>query len=102
MAYADVVLNRARARSVVESLSRRLLSVVAARRQGIGSGEGARAPLALGQPRRSLSAITEAKAGPAGPVEAAVTPLGYKTARAALPPMRSSGSARSKAMTWGR
>ena len=88
MAYADVVLNRdrARARSVVESLSRRLLSAVAARRQGIGSGEGARAPLALGQPRRSLSAITEAKAGPTGPVEAAVTPLGYKTARAALPP----------------
>ena len=32
MAYADVVLNRARARSVVESLSCRLLSVVAARR----------------------------------------------------------------------
>jgi len=34
MAYADVVLNRDRARSVVESLSRR---------QGIRSGKGARA-----------------------------------------------------------
>lgn len=88
MAYANVALNRDRAlaRQLVEGLSRRLLSAVAARRQGIGSGEGARAPLGLAQPRRRLEALTEPKAGPKGPIEAPVTPLGYKTARAALPP----------------
>lgn len=71
-----------RARSFVEALTRRLVGEVARRRQGTGRSDGARAPAALGQPQRMLVEIpaTRRDSDPA-------TPLGYKTAIRALPPV---------------
>jgi len=71
-----------RARSFVETLTRGLLAETARKRQGTGRSEGARAPAALGQPRRVLAAVS----APIGPL----TPLGYKTAVRALPPVLAS------------
>lgn len=70
-----------RARSFVETLTRRLLAETARTRQGGGRAEGARAPAALAQPRRVLVEIapTRREADPS-------TPLGYRTAIRALPP----------------
>ncbi|MEH6834821.1 hypothetical protein [Falsihalocynthiibacter arcticus] len=113
MAVCKVMINRDRgaARLVVESLNLRLLADVARKRQGRGSGEGARAPLGFAQPRRRLEVITAASWVPApistttdglAPTDSArkraallglvrvsnpVTPLGYTTARRALPPL---------------
>jgi hypothetical protein len=85
MSYANVISkpDQARARAVVERLNLALLGRAAARRQGIGSGQGARSPLGLAQPRRRLGVIKEAAQAGDRPV----TPLGYKTALRALPPV---------------
>lgn len=85
MMQSNVILkpDQARARAVVERLNLALLGRAAARRQGIGAGEGARSPLGLAQPRRRLGVIKEAAQAGDRPV----TPLGYKTALRALPPV---------------
>ena len=76
--------DQGRARALVETLNRRLITEAARRRQGPGRAEGARAPLGLAQPRRVLVEIT-GRDRQGRPHQ--VTPLGYKTAVRALPPV---------------
>ncbi|MGR3498787.1 MAG: hypothetical protein ACU0E9_07835 [Limimaricola soesokkakensis] len=76
--------HHARAAALVDVLNRRLLAHAAGRRQAHGRGEGARAPAGLAQPRRRLDVLTEP--GP-GDRRRPITPLGYKTATRALPPV---------------
>jgi len=56
-----------------------IIAAAAARRQGHGRGEGARAPAALGQARRDLGTVPDRDRG------GAMTPAGYRTATARLP-----------------
>ncbi|EAU45084.1 hypothetical protein R2601_22896 [Salipiger bermudensis HTCC2601] len=75
--------DQGKARMVVEGLTRKILGAAAERRQGAGKSSGARSPAGLGQARRSLGVVWD----PARLGVPAETPVGYKTARAALPPV---------------
>lgn len=92
---------QARARALVDTLNRRLIAAASERRQGHGRGEGARLPAGLAQMRRVLVVLDEPgrapapaaatpaahRAAPVAPARVRVTPLGYKTAIRALPPV---------------
>ncbi len=67
-----------RAALYLQRVNLEIIKAAARRRQQHGAGEGARAPLGLGHRPVTLGAIKDAKGG-------RVTPLGYKTARRALP-----------------
>lgn len=79
--------HRALARGLIDKLNRRVIAVAAERQQGTERGRGDRAPAGLAQPRRSLVALTEPLVTDKGVIRAPVTPLGYRTAVRALPPV---------------
>ncbi|WP_417723968.1 hypothetical protein [Salipiger sp.] len=82
MSDAAVMCGRVKARDLVGRLNRLVMATAAERRQGIGSGNGARGLPGLGAGRVELHSLT--KWTPDG--DAPVTALGYKTAVRALPP----------------
>jgi len=74
----------AKARLFLQGVNCRLIMRSARRRAGVGQGEGARGPVAPA--RRPVDLVEITHRAPNGRVEQ-VTPLGWKTARGALPPV---------------
>lgn len=84
---AGMDTDQAKARLFLQGVNCRLIMRSARRRQCVGQGEGARAPVAPA--RRPVDLIEITHRTPNGKLEQ-LTPLGWKTARGALPPVLAS------------
>lgn len=73
-----------RARLYLAAMNIKIIKAAAARRQAHGRGNGARLPAAMGHHPVAVQVLSEGRPGPHG---RRITPLGYKTAVRALPPI---------------
>lgn len=84
VASSGMNIDQGRARLFLQAMNCKLIMRSARRRQGIGQGEGARAPVAPA--RRPVDLVEITHRTPNGKLEQ-LTPLGWKTARGVLPPV---------------